>query len=60
MFPQPDIRLDLAHQIQRQRLAEAERDRLAARAAPRSDTVRRKPRRFTRAVLALVGTRGSG
>jgi len=59
MFPQPDIRLDLAEQIQRERLAEAERDRLAARAAPRPDTLPRRPRRFAR-VLALVGSRSSG
>jgi hypothetical protein len=59
MFTQPDIRLDISDQIQRERMAVAERHRIAAAVAShntRSATPRR-PRRLVRAVLALAGAR---
>jgi hypothetical protein len=59
MFTQPDIRLDLADQIHRERLAGAERARLAAAAVTRPQGPRRPPRRLARAraVLAFAGAR---
>jgi hypothetical protein len=58
MFTQPDMRLDLADQIQRERLAAAERHRLVAAVAPPVQTPRHRPRRLARAVLAFAGFRG--
>ena len=59
MFTQPDIRLDLADQIHRERLAEAERSRIAAAAVTRPERPLRAPRRLARAraVLAFAGAR---
>ena len=57
MYTQPDIRLDIADQIHRERMAEAERDRLAARPRSRPRTARRSSRRLARAVLAFAGAR---
>jgi hypothetical protein len=58
MFTQPDMRLDLADQTQRERLAAADRHRLAACAVSRGERRERPPRRLARAVLALAGVRG--
>jgi hypothetical protein len=60
MFTQPDMRLDLADQIQRERLAEAERHRLVASVNVRSETPPRARRRLARAVLAFAGGRFFG
>jgi hypothetical protein len=60
MFTQPDIRLDMADQIQRERLADAERRRLAASAVVRPEIPPRRSRRLARAVLAFAGGRFSG
>jgi len=59
MFTQPDIRLDIADQIQRERIAVAERHRIAADVASRTtrSAAPRRSRRLVRAVLALAGTR---
>jgi hypothetical protein len=60
MFHQPDIRLDLADQLQRERMAEAERHRLAAQVAPPTPRSPRRSRRVARAVLAFAGGRFFG
>jgi hypothetical protein len=58
MFPQPDIRLDIADQIRRERLAEAERSRLAAQVVVREESPPpRRSQRLVRAVVAFAGGR---
>ncbi|HEY7258157.1 MAG TPA: hypothetical protein VH459_03770 [Gaiellales bacterium] len=59
MFTQPDMRLDLADQIQRERLAVADRHRIAAAAVTRPHGSWRPSRRFARArtILAIAGAR---
>jgi hypothetical protein len=60
MFTNPDIRVDIAHDIQRERMARAERHRIAASAVSHADEPPRRPRRLARLVLALAGTRSIG
>jgi hypothetical protein len=60
MFTNPDIRLEIAHDIQRERMARAERHRLAAGAVSHAGEPPRRPRRLARLVLALAGTRNIG